>query len=607
MVGSAHPTEMIVGDARPANIRASTETTSDSVAGIDAPQGWWREWELWGLVALLTLAYFSRLGDLTIRGEEPRRARVAAEMIDSGDWVVPRQQGETYFSRPPLQNWAIATLGLLRNGVDVVAIRAPSVLAVLVVVVLLYAYTRTFLSRGASLAAAAAFATAAEVLKLGRLGETEALFAAWVSASLLLWHLGYRRGWHPLATWSVAYFFAALALLTKGFQGPVYFVGAVSLFLFLSGNLRYLFSRHHLAGLGVFLLVFGAWHVPYQSAVGWDGVLTIYTKNVEQRFNEDPIGRGQFLIHLVKYPVELFACLLPWSVLLTAFARRDFRASLGPAREPVLFMACALAVAFPTCWLVPTARTRYFFSMYPIIACLAGVTLDRTWQAGRDLRGRLLWSRFLLAGAIVSLISAGVVVGIGLSDTLSDHLGLSALAACLYGLTAAGLGAGLLAARRGDSAQHHAAGVFCAAAMMGLAYLSIATSVDVRRSEPSAPAAIAEIKRQIPQGAQLVSLGRIDPLFAYHYRDLIPIRSAFTEASAGSTFEYFCFQQPIGIPTGIPFPYETIAVINCERNRRENPARCVVVARRLTCPASLDREPSGPTPFEAMSPEVARR
>src|SRR5262245_17430544 len=69
---------------------------------------WWREAEVAGLCLLVVVAYFLRAGELPIRGEEPTRAQTAREMVERGDWLVPREQGEPFLIRPPLQFWVIA-------------------------------------------------------------------------------------------------------------------------------------------------------------------------------------------------------------------------------------------------------------------------------------------------------------------------------------------------------------------------------------------------------------------------------------------------------------------------------------------------------------------
>ena len=181
---------------------------------------------------LLTgLIYGSRLGETPPSGEEPRRGQVAREMISSGDWIVPRQQGLPFLSRPPVQNWAIALVSLLWGKIDAVAIRLPSVAAILLTVTLIYAYGRSFLSRLGAMCAMLAFPTMGLVLQFGWLGETEALYTFVVAGSLIVWRWADAAGKSPLWGWCGGYGLAALGMLTKGPQAPAYFIGGVAIFL----------------------------------------------------------------------------------------------------------------------------------------------------------------------------------------------------------------------------------------------------------------------------------------------------------------------------------------------------------------------------------------
>ena len=130
---------------------------------------WFQQVELWLLVLLVLGIHFTRLDAVMLHGEETHRATVAMEMLRSGDWIVPDLQGEIYFpsNRPPLQQWLIAALGAWRGDVDAVAVRLPSVLAVLATTIVIFAYGSVFLSRAGAFAAAAAFPTLGEVLEMG--------------------------------------------------------------------------------------------------------------------------------------------------------------------------------------------------------------------------------------------------------------------------------------------------------------------------------------------------------------------------------------------------------------------------------------------------------
>src|SRR6476646_7931841 len=99
--------------------------------------------------------------------------------------------------------WMMAIAGWVRGEVDPLAIRSPSAVAVVLTSLLIFGYTRAFGSTVAATVAAIAYATMGQVLQIGRPGESEALFALLVGASLLVWHLGYTRRWQPVAVWTV--------------------------------------------------------------------------------------------------------------------------------------------------------------------------------------------------------------------------------------------------------------------------------------------------------------------------------------------------------------------------------------------------------------------
>src|SRR5262245_41319559 len=99
------------------------------------------------LTALVLVCYFARLETVPVCGEESRWANAAREMIATGDWIVPRQQGDVFPERPPLGSWAMAAVGLARGHVGLVAVRLPSACATLLLCWLIYGYTLAWSSR----------------------------------------------------------------------------------------------------------------------------------------------------------------------------------------------------------------------------------------------------------------------------------------------------------------------------------------------------------------------------------------------------------------------------------------------------------------------------
>ena len=351
------------------------QNTDGSAVRLLPRSKWWLEIELALVVLLAAAAYFSRMTDLTVRGEESRRGLIAQEMLRTNDWIVPRCQGIPLFSRPPLQNWLIALVGLIRGEVDRFALRFPSDCAIVLTVILIYGYSRTFLTRLGSLAAAAAYVSTVQVLELGRMGETDALFALFLSGSLLVWHTCQSRGQSPYKTWCLGYLLAALAMLTKGPQAPVYFVGGVGAYLVCTRQWRFAFSRAHAAGIATYCFVFGAWEIPFALALGAEGAGQMYVNDVGHRFLD--ASWILFSRHLLEFPVELVACLLPWSGLLIVWCNRRFRATLGQARPHAIFLTLCLLIALPTVWLPPGSKPRYLVCLYPCVAILVGIIADR--------------------------------------------------------------------------------------------------------------------------------------------------------------------------------------------------------------------------------------
>jgi 4-amino-4-deoxy-L-arabinose transferase-like glycosyltransferase len=530
------------------------------------------------LVVVVAGIYFSRLGDLTLRGEETRRARVAMEMLETGDWIVPREQGRLFPDRPPLGNWLIALSMLVTGSTGTVAIRLPTVLATLATTLAVYGYSRDFLTRNGALAAGLAYATMGQILTLGMLAETEATLTVFVGASLLLWHLAYRRGMAAWKTWCLGYLLAALAALAKGPQGPIYFSSAAVVYLALRRDWRFLLNWSHLLGLALGTAVVAVWQIPFSRAVDWPQVLQTWGHTSVIRFNYSSLG--PVLKHLVTFPCEIFGCLLPWSVWLFAFLNRDFRRSLGPARDPALFLCVAIAVAFPSCWLAPQARGRYFMPLYPCFAPLAGIVIERAWSSTASKTLASFWRRYLTwaaAGAVgtaLAVLATSLLPGWG-----PAALRQSVAFALSYGLAALVAAALLWQARRSPTPYQAVAGVMALAVFLGLTFNGPIMNDAIRRSDDIA-AEVARVKERLPSGVRLVSLGRAHHPFVYYYGQTIPWLD-WPKPGDVPDYEYFCFHSMRGRRKPLPFDWEEIAVVRCDRYLRANPVDAMIIGRRL--------------------------
>lgn len=570
---------------------AGTDPTYESFA---PPRSAWREIELLLLVGLVLAVYFSRLCDLTIRGEEARWARVAQEMMDTGDWIVPRQQGEPFPDRPPLNSWSMIAAAQLTGGLTLASIRLPTALATLIVTLAIYVYGRNFLTRFGAFTAAAAYPTMAQVLQLGRVAESDGLLTLWLSLGLFCWHEAYACRHDARRAWLLGYALAALAALAKGPQGPAYFVAITSVFLVARRDWQFLLNRWHAAGLALFALMVALWQGPLLCELDLAAASAVWAEGGELGNRFDYMNASKVLAHWFSFPFELFACLMPWSFLLPAVATGWFRRQLGETQPLVAFALTAWAVALPTCWLPAESRTRYLMSLYPYAALLVGSVAQCSWAARQQGWWSRSWDRFLwigsgavaATGALVALAGALAVLDrVGIRDGLSTHVLALFLAACWLLATV------MLWSRGSRVVARAQCGVLAMACFLGLLHTAVVMSGQMQGSNNPA-AAVAAVRAMIPPGERLISIDKVHHLFAYYYDRPIELQHPIGAARRATEMpgQYFCFAvDPQAEPFEIPFAWERVTEISCERARSDHPRTTVVVGRRLNYEPRLGR------------------
>jgi 4-amino-4-deoxy-L-arabinose transferase-like glycosyltransferase len=563
----------------------NTPPSSHPSSPLESSTPWWREWEVGLLIVLVSLTYFSRLTTLPLRGEEPRWGMVAREILWTGDWIVPRQQGEPFLSRPPFGSYLMAGMATLLGDVTPLAIRFPAALATLLTTLLIYGYARQFLSRVGALGAALGYATMGQVLQLGQLAETEAVFTLLVSSSLLLWHWGYERGWNAAWRWSVAYLCVALGALAKGPQAPVYFATVIGAYLLWRRDLRALLKPAHFVGLAVFVAVLGAWQVPFALRLGWAGVEDIWSDDVGMRFENETLVST--LVHLVRFPLKVWVCLLPASLLLIAYLRPSFWRAVQPQRAWVGFLVIALLVTFPTCWIVPGAKARYYMPLYPCFAPLAGLVVEELLRDASRAWLVRLWSAFQSLVFAIAVLAGVAALGLAIAPGLSAPHFPWPRAAQPWGFalafaSATGIAAAWLWRQRGRmEAAAVRQSLVASTVILGMVYTGLVLNITLAHSQDAA-AQMAEIERRLPEGARLSSFEMVDSVFTYQldYRvKWLPMPKAASDVP--EDVEYFCVSTRRGAAPDLPFAWRQEAVFSSDRFRKDQPYRTVIIGRRL--------------------------
>jgi hypothetical protein len=419
----------------------------------------------------------------------------------------------------------------------------------------------------------------AQVLQLGRVAESEGLFTLLISASLMVWHWGYVKRWPALLMWSAGYALAALAGLTKGPQGIAYFLGPAWFFLlFVKRDWRALVRPAHFAGLLIGAAVIATWQVPYMLTTSAAAGKAIWFSQASNRFEySNPWSTaGHFLV----FPLEIIACTLPWSMALVQCLNRNFWRSLHGVRSEVWFLLAALAVTFPTVWLAPHARGRYFMPLYPLLAVFCGLILERCAAATPFTWMNRGWRQFILVFTAIAVAGATTACVLAFQPNLqSDRLDLAPAMAVGFLFVALGLGAWTLShfkSPRDRDIQISAAGV---ALVLGMGYTGLIVSTQAAR-QPRVNDLLTNVREELPQDKPLVSFGRVAHAFAYYHGKFIPNRP-WPESTDETLPEYFCCLKVDLETHPLPFAWESIAEVSFEDDEQPSARSYVVVARRL--------------------------
>ncbi len=381
-----------------------------------------------GLVGLFGILGLRSIG--LVDYDEAAYAEVARAMWASGDWLVPRLCGETFFEKPPLLYW-VQAVGFAVFGVGELGARIGTALAGALTPFVLYGFARGPLGRRAALYAAFALATSLEIAALSRIAFTDGLLVLWFTICIGALDRAFRAPARGLGWLALACVASALAILTKGAIGAL-LPGAVALVqLFTLGRLREAFRPTWIALAGVLVLGLGfSWYLllGLTQPGGFDFMRELFLEHHVGRFSAPMQGHSGSVLFYV--PV-LAVGMLPWSPFLPlAFARARLRGRDDAAAFLRLF-ALFSALVFVFFSIAATKLPNYLAPALPGFALLLGDLFARADERESDRGfaislGVVLATSFLvaLALALLPLLPAALLPGL-LSERASERSGLA--------------------------------------------------------------------------------------------------------------------------------------------------------------------------------------
>jgi 4-amino-4-deoxy-L-arabinose transferase-like glycosyltransferase len=451
-----------------------------------------------------------------IDSDAPLYGRIAADILDTGDWLTFRHPG-WQVDKPPVVFWLMA-LSFRVAGTSNVSLRFWQLVAALALILLTYRAARAAGGTAQEGALAALIlGSSVQFLYQATVPQQDVpltLFLTLASYGLIRYVEGATAGWAVLIAVGVA-----LAVLTKGIAGLVLFAVVLAASLLVARSAlprspRALLGQAALAGT-VFALLALPW---FMTGVVREGdpfvrtFLTWGTLGVGRYFTPAISSPPPYWLSVFAYVPILALGLLPWSpVFVLAAAELP-----GAARQAAPGLR-VVAVWFAAIFLLLSLSSgdkvfRYLLPCLPPAAILAGRTAASILCDARRLR---------IAGRLAAVPAAALLV-IGFLFLWSGHPGSRDLLAAVVLPAVVAVGAGMvgfgLAAMRGRGQAAVVLAAVGTLAGFGLFERNMMVRATAINPWPAIAAAAAPLA---PESHRLVLYGRAGEgfNFAHFYLD----------------------------------------------------------------------------------------
>jgi 4-amino-4-deoxy-L-arabinose transferase-like glycosyltransferase len=348
------------------------------------------------LLFIFALAVFgySMISGRPLSLHEARLPEVSREMMQHGDWLIPRSGGRPWLERPPLPHWiTIGASAILGKHCDAVwVVRLPAAIAGAITVILAAWIAGRLFGRWTGVASALILTTSYEFWTYSGLAEDDIFLAPIVAGAIALFvrlefstesskhrWIGFvgRRPWEVLA------FFALLGL-TNFVKGPL--VGAAVVIATVGGCL--IWNRDRAAILR-YVWLWG-WIVFGVIAAFWPlAVYSRFKQEIIDNWKHDYVGTSKYDEHFWYYPVQILGAMIPWTpaALIALWKSFQGRHSLSKA------------VRFLLCWAIlpiivlSIPHRKHHHYLVPSLAPWAILAAMGVNEIGRSMFAGPLWSR----------------------------------------------------------------------------------------------------------------------------------------------------------------------------------------------------------------------
>jgi 4-amino-4-deoxy-L-arabinose transferase-like glycosyltransferase len=292
-------------------------------------------------------------------------------MIRSGDWIVPRYNGDVYLDKPPLLFWLMGIPSLVNGSVTPFIARLPSALAAWIGTGILFLWGRRMYGTARSgIISAGILLSCYQYYSQARTAKTDVLFCLLVLLSLYFFYLGYQTsGMRRVLYGWLSFFSMGLGTLTKGPFGFLIPFLIVAAFLLKEKRARMLVSKEFIVGYLILIVTGLPWPLLFVGRIGLEQSIALFKAT-------HPLSRQASFYF---YFLEIWGQFFPWSLLLPflGFYIWKERTKVWQTEESLLLVWFVLLFILLTFFKVRVSR--YLLPALPPLALMLGGRWKKKW------------------------------------------------------------------------------------------------------------------------------------------------------------------------------------------------------------------------------------
>ena len=369
-----------------------------------------RDWlmDIIGLAAFFALFYLLWLNSYPLfTPDEGRYSEVAREMVATGDYITPRVNGVAFLDKPILYYWLQAA-AIHLFGVKEWALRFFPVLAGILGCLMTYICGRQLFNRRTGLISALVLGTSPLYFGLAHYANLDLEVAVFVSCTLLCFITAVQREGVIRSNFLfAAYFFSALAVLTKGLIGIAFPSMIAGAWILLLGRWTLLKKIRLPAGLMIFLVMVLPWYSLVQKA-NPEFLHYFFVNQQITRF----LSAGEFNNKTPFWfylPIVLIG-FFPWTIFLAqALYNQCRKAWQAPQQHGTeLFLLLWVVIIFLFFSIPRSKIIGYILPIFPALALLVGNYLSMVWENTQRKSILRATSMFIILSGLLAALLVGL-------------------------------------------------------------------------------------------------------------------------------------------------------------------------------------------------------